>query len=53
MSGAASLQQVASGGFTAAEAAHRLAEYGYNELLENGAETYSILGYIPEHSLTN
>jgi hypothetical protein len=36
MSGAASAQQVALGGFTAAEAAHRLAECGYNELPENG-----------------
>src|SRR5260370_29641109 len=34
--GAASSQQVALGGFTAAEAAHRLAECGYNELPENG-----------------
>ena len=36
MSGDASAQQVALGGFTAAEAAHRLAECGYNELPENG-----------------
>ena len=34
--GAASSQQVALGGFTAAEAAHHLAEGGYNELPENG-----------------
>ena len=34
--GAASSQQVALGGFTAAKAARRLAECGYNELPENG-----------------
>jgi hypothetical protein len=51
--GAASSQQVVLGGFTAAEAARRLAEYGYTNCRRMVAETYSTLGYIPKHSLTN
>jgi hypothetical protein len=41
--GAASSQQVALGGFTAAEAARHPAECGYNELPENDCEHLSLL----------
>jgi hypothetical protein len=53
MPSAASSQQLALGGSTAAEAAHHLAEGGYNELPENGCRDYATLVYIPKHSLTN
>jgi hypothetical protein len=42
LAGAASSQQVALGGFTATEAARRLAECGYNELIEAFEDCVSV-----------